>query len=626
MVALRSFLIASTFVFVTLCWIFWHTPSANELRQINRGVHYIVEKSEGSIKLVGVEGGFNARRGNIPQHLLNALVASEDHRFYDRTPLYMVAKASQALSLCMINKLTASKRRCVGNSTVTQQLAKLLMPPEKNRTHRRKALELLWALKMELVFTKEEILSMYANRIPLGSGYYGVAMAARGYFSNDVKNLNLFESALLVASVQKPVRNPVRQPKENRARAQLILNLMNKHGFLDEAVKLPNDYKGRQGYRFPPTRFDGYLWYWIEHEIQERMSNSKPGLYKVWSTMDPELQIYSQRRLDEAINNLPKISQGVVVVMKASGQVLAMVGGSGDSLVARGRNRAIKTRGLNCPAAASTMKIVVYSAAIENGLTPNSLIDASPYEHTDTKGRVYRPQNYDRKVHGMVLLSDAFKKSFNTGTVRMLEAFGFPQFRSIAKRYGLSLKGVANELGIALGQNQVCPLDMTVAYATLANNGYRPKGNGVVGIINNTGSLVYQKPNEKKWKMPWSRDLGSRTVKHMSTMLKLSVDKDSTGKRASRNLPALSIAGKTGTIDGFTGAWFIGYAEPKQGFVNAADRLVIGVWMGNDIPTPSQGLYGGTEPARVFNNLLRDISRHTHYFTNGCANSNHKCN
>ena len=619
MIALRTFVLLIVLpLLVFVGWMIFQIPSTDEIRRINRGVQYIVQKTSSnadSMILIGSEDTLNTRLERMPKHLLNALVASEDHRFYDRGSLYLVAKAMQGLAECVIKKILRSEKRCSGYSTITQQLAKLMMPPQRRgRTFSRKLVELCWALKIEAKFTKDEILTMYANRIPLGLGYYGVGAAARGYFRNDVEKLNLFESALLAATVQRPVRNPERQPAQNRKRAQLILDLMHRHGFLTKPVVLPRGYRGRKGNRLPSKRFNTYLWYWVEKEIKERLANAPPGLYKVWTTMDAELQVYSQRRLNEAVSRIPGASQGAVVVMEANGQVLALVGGAGDSVVARGRNRAIATTGLNCPAAASTMKIVIYTTAFERGLSLESTIDASPFVHRDLSGKLYRPKNYDGKDYGHVGVGDAFAKSHNTASVRMLDRYGFDDFRSTAQRYGLTLKGNRNELGLALGQNQVCPLEMTTAYATVANDGYRPRSDGIVGIINNAGFITYQSSVSTRYKFPTSRDIGKGATEKMDNLLRLAVENEGTGARAKRNLPGLSIAGKTGTIDGYKGAWFIGYAEPQGGFQHNSQRLVIGIWIGNDVPKPTKGLYGGKEPARLFNELVRDISKHTQYF------------
>lgn len=597
---------------VTVATIWFTAPGAAELEQIGRGVYIRVNKpvnDADTVDILGFEYGINTRLENMPKHLLDALVASEDHRFYQRGSLYMVAKFIEAGSHCLLRKVTGTRTgACAGNSTITQQLAKILMVSEKQRSYSRKLVELVWALKLETVLSRQQILQIYANRIYLGESYFGVGMAARGYFQNDVANLNLYESALLAAAIQNPGRNPRSQPLANRERARLILNLMYKHGFIAQAVKLRRHYRGRIGERPAVIPYPRHMWFWLQKDISRALAKHPAGHYKVWTTMDPELQIYSEKHLNRTVNRLQAVSQGAVVVMRANGEVLAMVGGAGKDVAGRGRNRAIRNTGLFCPAAASTMKLVVYTAALEQGLLPDSLIDASPINHLDGNGRRYQPENHDGKTYGMVELRAAWSQSINTAAVHLLHGpVGFKLFWSMVKRLGIQVEQHSNELGVALGQNEVCPLDMTLAYATIANNGYRPGGTGIIGIVSESGWLVHRQRAQSR------RVITPATAGHMDKLLHLSVARGSTGNRAAYALPALKIAGKTGTIDGFTGAWFIGYVEPLGGFVDAGDRLVIGVWLGNDTPKKIDGLYGGTAPAAVFNSVVRAIYRHTDY-------------
>lgn len=207
-----------TLISITAVSILFYAPGAEELRQIGRGVFIRVRKHQstpGSVEMLNFEYGLNTSFESIPTHLLDAIVASEDHRFYQRSPFYMVGKFIEAGSRCLTGKVTGTRAAaCAGNSTITQQLVKILMPGEKQRSYSRKFIELVWALKLEFVMSRREILQLYATRIYLGNGYHGVGMAARGYFRNDVRNLNLRESALLAASVQNPSRNPARMPQK----------------------------------------------------------------------------------------------------------------------------------------------------------------------------------------------------------------------------------------------------------------------------------------------------------------------------------------------------------------------------------------------------------------------------
>lgn len=585
----------------------WSTlPGADETRQLARSAHVHVKKKnvkgESKLELFGnrYDYSLNISLENISEDFQRAVIASEDHRFYDHGSPYILAKFAQAGFLCAVKKINPfSGGACPGNSTLPQQLARNLFLSEE-RSIPRKLSELLWALKMETGLSKEEILDFYMNRIYLGSGNYGVEMAARDYFKKSASNLKMGEAAYLAAAIKRPSWNWHQDQEKANKRAQIILALMKKHNYAEPAAVLPENFRPQLGYKNLHKPYLGHLWQWAKGDVESVMKTLPDGHYKVLTTLNAEVEIYAEKALHKEISRLKKqgkpVSQGAVVVMRPDGKVLAMVGGFGE----KGRyfNRAKRTQGLLPRPPASAFKPFVYLAALESGFEPTSRIHAGPVSiPMQGKFKPYQPKNHDGKIYGDVSLRQGLVYSINTAAVRLLyDHVGFEKLLDTVKRLGIQPDTLEKKWGLALGQSGVSLIEMAGAYCVFANGGKEVTPYTVTAITSESGKTIWHRPEERA-----KRVFQKGHISSINSMLH-DVVRLGTGKRAATGLSKeIILAGKTGTGDNFVDSWFIGYTSD----------LVIGVWIGNDRPVTMDGVYGGTGPALIFNDILRKLTTYT---------------
>jgi penicillin-binding protein 1A len=548
------------------------------------------------------EYGFQTQLENISPHFLHAAIASEDWRFYQHGVPYKAAKFLQATLQCGWilgqNILRGQSRQCAGNSTITQQVARNLWIGEA-RSVDRKIKELLWAIKMETALSKEEILTYYVNRIHLGRRNFGVEMASRAYFGKSPKALTLYEAVILAAAIKSPAWNWATSPQKAIERGNVLLASMKKRHYLPNAIPpIPPTYQPVFGERALRKPYLKHFYQWLEPEIAARLADQPDGQYKVITTLHAEAQLYAEKHLQQAVRRQQKrrvaVSQGALLAMRPNGAVTVMVGGVGDSPSARGMNRAKVTQGLLPRPPASVFKPIIYLAALEQGLTPQSRIDArairipmGPHQPP------YEPRNHEDKVYETVTLTEALVDSINTATVRLLyEHLTIDAVKALARRLGIDPSWLKAEWGLALGSSGVPLIEMTTAYSVFANGGYAVQPYGMSAIYDAQGDLVWRhRPARPK------RIVEARHVHVLNTML-AEAARHGTGRIATRGFNGNRlIAGKTGTGDAFVDAWFMGYT---------AD-LTTGVWLGNDVPQPMPDLYGGTAPARVWNTFMQDV-------------------
>ena len=621
----------------TILYLWFRLPDAEQTRQIARSVHYHVEKTtvpaQGNgeprirLRLIGnrYDYSLNYSRENVSDDFFNAVIASEDNKF-DRSTAYrlpyIVFKFGEA-TLCYLAKSTGVRTRdCAGNSTVPQQLARNLLSSEY-RSIWRKIVEFVWALKMEFHLENEEILEFYANRVYLGNQNYGVEMASRHYFGKHAKDLSLGEAVFLAAAIKKPSRwNYFDDRSGALQRARLILDLMKQQGYAPAGAVFGAGFRPRRGGVRPNKPYLGHLWMWIEPGARTALSDRPDGKYKVVTALDAEAHIYAKAELVREIRRwqdkgIP-VGEGAVVVMRPDGRVLAMVGGAGDDPKSRGTNRAKGTKNLFPRPPASAFKPFLYLAALERGLRPNQPIDAHPVSIPIAGGKRYEPANHDGAVYRRrVSMRDGLVKSINTAAVHLLhKQVGYKRLFNVLRRLGLETRHLEEKWGIALGQSGVPLIEMMGAYGVLANGGRRAAPYAMLAIMRESGDIVWQ----REFRTP-PRIFDPRHVSDLNAML-LDVVRHGTGRPAARDVSQavrerrergqgdtancgppsrIHVAGKTGTGDEFTDAWFMGYT---------AD-LVIGVWFGNDTPRTMPELYGAAGPARTFNGILSRLARFT---------------
>ena len=564
-------LVAAIWLFVgllgLLAWYGYDLPDVDNLGEQTR---------RPSVRVVSADGVLLARFGDVyatpvrakdlPLTLKQAVIATEDRRFYSHFGLDLFG-----LARAVIANLRA-RRIVQGASTLTQQLAKnVFLTPE--RSLKRKVQELMLALWLENRFSKDEILSIYLNRVYLGAGLYGVEAASRHYFGKKSRDLNLLESVMIAGLLKAPSRYaPSNNPRRALARARQVLKFMVDAGYLDEAgeaaaARLPLTARrllrsGRGGRYFAD---------WVHDRVA---GYAGPGAadITVTTTLDSRLQKAAEEALEWALAGEGATRgayQGALVALDANGAVRAMVGGRDYG--ASQFNRATQAR----RQPGSAFKLFVYLAALEAGWTPDDEIEDAPLTIDG-----WSPRNYDDRYAGRVSLKYAFANSLNTVAVRLSERVGRERVVGVARRLGITT-ALRGDASLALGASETSLLELTQAYGVLANRGRGVWAHGISEINDAGGTLLYCRQGSGPGLV-----VAAPHQRRMVEMLAAVID-DGTGRAAATPWPA---AGKTGTSQEWRDAWFIAFTRD----------LVVGVWIGNDNGAPMNKVTGGGLPARLW--------------------------
>lgn len=510
----------------------------------------------------------------LPKHLVEAVIATEDRRFFAHggIDLWGIARAMA---------INVTHGRVVqGGSTITQQVAKNVFLTPK-RSLERKIQEVLLAFWLEGRFSKNEIMAIYLNRVYLGSGAYGVDAAAKRYFNKGATELTLPESALIAGLLKAPSRySPAASPERAEKRIHQVLVNMVDAGFLDEREIKP---ALKAFHEAPERESDGgdvrYYTDWILDEIPNYVGNVEDDLI-VRTTFDPKLQGYAVDALQNKLSTdgeKLKITQGALVAMTPDGAVKAVVGGMdyGKSQY----NRA--TQAKRQPG--SIFKIFVYLAALEAGYTPETTVLDAPVV-MQVGNKIWTPGNFTGQYKGEIPMVQALRESLNTVAVRLSQYTGVNRVAEMAMRLGLP--DIPAHPSIALGAVEATLMDMTGAFAHLANNGGKVVPYGILDIATRDGKELYKREVPES-----SQVLAEGTVQMMNYML-LDAVRRGTGTRAA--LAGRAVAGKTGTSQDFKDAWFVGFTP----------QLVAGVWVGNDDNTKMLKVTGGAVPAPIWHEFM----------------------
>lgn len=534
------------------------------------------------VRVLAADGTLLAERGAaydfipfdlLPKQVVNAVVATEDRRFFTHRGLDPVG-----LLRAMFANLRAG-RYAQGGSTLTQQLAKNLFLSSE-RSLRRKVEELIIALWLEVRLSKEDILELYLNRVYFGGGAYGVEAAAQRYFDKTARNLNLGEAAVLAGLLKAPSRySPASSPNLARARARVVLKRMQIAGHITAADELN---AARRPLRFADPKPDrgptGYE-YAVEAVLERLPPLIRAGSREVIveTTIDAGLQRQAQaivQRVLAAEGRGAGVSQASLVVMDSAGRMQALVGGRAwtDSQF----NRAIKA--LRQPG--SAFKPIVYLAAVEQGATPDTPVSDTPV----TIGG-WSPRNDTGQFQGTTTLRQALANSINTVAVRLQQQVGTSRVIALARRLGVQSE-LRDSPSLALGTSEVSLLELTGSYAVLASGGLSVAPH-VVQKVRTSNGLVLYAPPAKRQRMIVAPDHAGAVSDMLNTALVFG-----TGRRAL--LPRHPAAGKTGTTQDFRDAWFVGYTA----------QMTAGVWVGNDDATPMHRVTGGGLPARIWREVM----------------------
>jgi penicillin-binding protein 1A len=528
------------------------------------------------VTLIDVEGRTIARRGNsqgqivtldsLPAHVGNAFIAVEDRRFRHHfgIDLWGMGRATVA---------NISARGFVqGGSTISQQLSKnLFLKPE--RTIKRKLDEAILALYLESRYTKDEILTLYLNRVYFGGGVYGIEAAAERFFNKNASELTLTEAAMLAGSVKAPSRyNPDTSLDAAMARADLVLSAMAEQGFIGDGQRAKAATTRPKIAARMATPGAGYFVDYAVSLVPSFVGKAKERLI-VDTTLDLDLQGEAERALAAGLSKEGKAlsaTQGALVSMTLDGAVRALVGGRNydESQF----NRAIDAK----RQPGSAFKPFVYLAALENGHKPSDEVFDGPVSIG-----AWKPANYEGSYEGTITLAHALARSSNSASVQLTNEVGPETVARIAHRLG-----VAGELqavpSLALGTSELSPLDLTTGYAAFANGGEGVIPNLIVRIRTESGKVLYERKGSGL-----GRVIEPQNEADMVSMMTGTVT-EGTGRAAS--LGARPVAGKTGTSQDYRDAWFVGFTS----------NLVTGVWIGNDSSAPMKRATGGGLPARIF--------------------------
>ena len=507
----------------------------------------------------------------LPSYVPDAIISTEDRRFYSHFGFDIVAFTRAMLTNIFMG------RYAQGGSTISQQVAKNLFLTQQ-KTIKRKTQELLLAFWLEHKFTKEQILTLYLNRVYLGAGTYGIEAASQKYFQKSSRDMNLLESAIIAGMLKAPSRyNPFASEERALSRAKVVLqNMVNNNTLTEKQMRYALTLPIGEDKSYKVQGAD-YFADWVYREVNDYIGERDSDIY-VYTTLNQEIQENAEKILRQAILSAKNrnVSEGAVVVLDKQGEVKAMVGGI-DYRKSQ-YNRAVSA--LRQPG--SAFKPFVYLTALQNGWKPQDIIEDVPL----SIGK-WKPENYDKKYHGSVTLSDALAKSLNLATINLSESLSRKDIIRTAKKMGISTP-IENSPSLALGTFEVRVLDMATAYSSIANGGYATWPHAIKEIYTRDGYQLYQREADTQ-----NRILDEQAVAELTTMLE-QVIRQGTGRKAKISGFA---AGKTGTTQDYRDAWFVGFT----------DKYIIAVWVGNDDNSPMKGITGGTLPAEIWRKIAQSI-------------------
>lgn len=541
-----------------------------DLREGNKSSTITLLDNNGSVMArIGEGQGDYVGLDEMSPWLPAAAIAVEDHRFHQHPGIDPIG-----IFRAMLRNIKALAV-VEGGSTITQQLAKLaFVGPERSLT--RKIKEAAYALTLEQRLSKDQILEAYLNKVYLGGGAYGVDAAARRYFGKTAGTLSLAESAMLAGLIKAPSRfAPTRKLERAQARAGIVLERMVDQGVIDR--ERADAARAEPAVLAAGGRHDGddrYFIDWITAESRLYASTLQPRL-TVQTTFDQSLQRHAQAAADAVFErHAEKVgaTQLALIAMTPDGRIKAMLGGRryGESQF----NRAVQAN----RQPGSAFKLFLYLAALEETIRPDNRISARPI---DVDG--WRPRNADDAYPKLVSIGHAFSHSVNTAAVRLAEHIGREKIAQKARQLGITSKLHAHP-SLALGSAEVTLLELTAAYATVANEGRMVWPEGMISIAGSDHAGLYRRSVIDE------QVLSENTVASMTAMLEETLI-EGTGWRA--QLPGF-VAGKTGTSSDYRDAWFVGFNRD----------LVVGIWVGNDDGRPMQQVSGGGLPAMIFKDFM----------------------
>ena len=542
-----------------------YLPSYNQLTQrSDLGQMIRVRAANGQVLVsVGPSFGRWLSYEQIPPEMRAAMISIEDRRFRGHIGVDPIGIARS------LKVRVDTGRFSQGGSTITQQLARNIFLTN-SRTFGRKIREAILALALERKFTKDQILELYLNRVYFGGGAYGIDAASRTFFGHGADRLSLSEAAIIAGLVKAPSNySPTADVEAARTRSAVVLSSMVRNGFISPATAATADPADVRIVRTTRENSVRYFTDWALPQLDTLIEATSQPI-DVWTTLDPRMQVAADRAIAA---NTPKGAQGALVAIDRDGAVRALVGGR--DYVSSIYNRA--TQAERQPG--SAFKLFVYLAALESGMKPTDTIVDEPVTIDG-----WTPRNSTRTNAGPVSLREAFSRSINTISAKIGAQLGFGTIADMARRFGITTP-ISTYPSMVLGTSDVRLIELTRAFASVANKGVAVTPYGIRKVVTADGQLLYQhEPTEERVLVaPW-------VAAEMTDLLQSAV-LSGTGRAAQIGRP---VAGKTGTTTSNKDGWFVGFSS----------GLTTGVWMGRDDARPVGGLQGGTAPARAFRDFM----------------------
>ncbi len=522
----------------------------------------------------------------IPVVVREAFIATEDRNFYNHhgVDLSGIARAAYA---------DWRHEEFQGASTITQQLArKLFLTDEVSLS--RKIEEALLAIEIERYYTKNEILERYLNIIYYGSGAYGIEAAAHTYFGTDVGHLTIGQAAMLAGMPAAPsAYSPYVSLERAKERQRHVLARMVASGFISAEQERAETARplgligdrptGLQSYAYP--YFTTYATNVIEQQFGSK-ATYEAGL-QVYTTLDPALQKLGQEAVNWGIGRakIEGIGAGqaaLVAIRPSTGEIVAMIGGAGGFSLDNQFNRAWQAR----RQPGSSFKVFVYTAAVDSGMPPTTILEDTPASYPMGDGTRWEPRDDDNRFFGPITMRYALAQSRNVVAVKLADQLGIDKVIEYAKRMGVT-SPLEADLSLALGSSVVSPLDMAAGYATLANAGIHITPSPLRLVRDSFGTPILDNTYPQQTEV-----ISAGTAYVMTSMLEGVIQHGTGYPNANIDRPA---AGKTGTTSDFRDAWFVGYTPD----------LVTAVWVGNDNYKRMTESYGGNIPARIWARFMK---------------------
>lgn len=537
----------------------------------------------------------------ISPHLIHATIATEDVNFYRHPGIDPYALARSLYYAVQARDVVA------GGSTITQQLVKrVLLSPEQTLT--RKIKEAILAAEITRRYSKDEILELYLNEVYYGNFAYGIDAAAETYFGKDAADLSLAQAALLAGLPQAPAYyDPYAHPDRAKKRQGIVLGLMVEAGYLTQAEA---DAAWAEPLSYVPLKFDlkaPHFTLLVRQQLEQMLGPE--ALYQaglnVYTTLDPQLQAEAERIVKEQVGALAdrNVSNGALVSMRPqTGEVLALVGSAdfANPEIDGQVNMALAPR-----QPGSATKPFVYLSTFEapgkprsDAWTSGTLLADVTTAFPDGANPPYVPSDYDAKERGLVTMRTALANSYNIPAVKALQTATLPQYLELMRRLGVStLTRPDFGLSLALGAGEIPLIELTDAYATLANGGVRTPPVTIRQITDSQGNVLCEQGTAR----PCQDAQGQQVISPVDAFLITDVLSDndarvpSFGPNSALHLPDRPVAAKTGTTNDYRDNWTMGYTP----------QLVTGVWVGNSDNTPMRNVSGVTGAGPIWNQFMR---------------------